>query len=161
MTRDPADAANLFSERCATPDSRRGEGRGDVAPIAVIGLGCRFPGAENPEAFWELLRAGVDAISEVPESRWEAAAFYDPDPTKPGKMTTRWGGFLGRVDGFDPHFFGISPREAARMDPQQRLLLEVTWEALEDAGQVHESTGRQRHRRVRRGSPPTTTARCS
>jgi myxalamid-type polyketide synthase MxaE and MxaD len=105
-------------------------------PIAIIGIGCRFPGANDPAAFWQLLRDGVDAIREVPADRFDQHAFYDPDPAIPGKMNTRWGGFLGQVDQFDPHFFGISPREASRMDPQQRLLLEVTWEALQDAGQA-------------------------
>jgi len=107
-------------------------------PIAIIGIGCRFPGANDPVAFWQLLRDGVDAIREVPADRFDQHAFYDPDPATPGKMNTRWGGFLGQVDQFDPNFFGISPREALRMDPQQRLLLEVTWEALQDAGQVPE-----------------------
>jgi len=107
-------------------------------PIAIIGVGCRFPGANDPAAFWQLLREGVDAIREVPADRFDQHAFYDPDPATPGKMNTRWGGFLEQVDQFDPHFFGISPREALRMDPQQRLLLEVTWEALQDAGQVPE-----------------------
>ena len=107
-------------------------------PIAIIGIGCRFPGASGPQAFWQLLRDGVDAIREVPADRFILRDFYDPDPATPGKMTTRWGGFLEHVDQFDPHFFGISPREAARMDPQQRLLLEVAWEALQDAGQMAE-----------------------
>src|SRR5712692_889292 len=107
-------------------------------PIAIIGIGCRFPGAHDPEAFWRLLRDGVDVITEVPAERFNLHAFYDPNPATPGKMNTPWGGFLEQVDQFDPHFFGISPREAARMDPQQRLLLEVAWEALEDAGQVSE-----------------------
>ena len=107
-------------------------------PIAIIGIGCRFPGANDPAAFWQLLRDGVDAIREVPADRFDQRAFYDPDPMAPGKMNTRWGGFLGQVDQFDANFFGISPREAVRMDPQQRLLLEVTWEALQDAGQVPE-----------------------
>ncbi len=102
--------------------------------LAIIGLGCRFPGANNPEAFWQLLRDGKDAITEVPPERWDINAFYDPNLKSPGKMNTRWGGFLEQVDLFDPHFFGISPREAERMDPQQRLLLEVSWEALENAG---------------------------
>jgi len=107
-------------------------------PIAIIGIGCRFPGANDPAAFWRLLRDGVDAIREVPSDRFDQHAFYDPDPATPGKMNTRWGGFLDQVDQFDANFFGISPREALRMDPQQRVLLEVTWEALQDAGQVHE-----------------------
>jgi acyl transferase domain-containing protein len=111
--------------------------RSATEPIAVIGIGCRFPGGANdPESYWRLLRAGVDAVCEVPSSRWDADEYYDPDPDKPGKMNTRWGGFLrDGIDGFDAHFFGITPREAASMDPQQRLLLEVAWEALEDAGQ--------------------------
>jgi acyl transferase domain-containing protein len=107
-------------------------------PIAIIGIGCRFPGANSPQAFWHLLRDGVDAISEVPAERFNLEVFFDPNPAIPGKINTRWGGFLDQVDQFDPRFFGISPREAARMDPQQRLLLELTWEALEDGGQVRE-----------------------
>ncbi|MFL7868534.1 MAG: AMP-binding protein, partial [Anaerolineales bacterium] len=101
-------------------------------PIAIVGLSCRFPGAPSPQAFWELLRNGVDAVSEVPSERWDVDALHSSDPA-PGKVMTRWGAFLEDVDLFDPHFFGISPREAARMDPQQRLLLEVSWEALENA----------------------------
>ena len=108
-------------------------------PIAIIGMGCRFPGgASSPEAFWRLLHDGVDAVSEVPPDRWAVDAYYDPDPNAPGKMSTRWGGFVERADLFDAEFFGIAPREAASMDPQQRLLLEVSWEALEHAGQAPE-----------------------
>ncbi len=103
-------------------------------PIAVVGLGCRFPGAEDPAAFWDLLRNGRDATGEVPPGRWDVDAFYDPEPQAPGKAYTRRGGYLRDVAGFDPEFFGVSPREAAGMDPQQRLLLEVAWEALEHAG---------------------------
>jgi acyl transferase domain-containing protein len=103
-------------------------------PIAIVGIGCALPGARGPQSFWRLLRDGEDAIREVPESRWSAEEFYDPDPASPRKMNTRWGGFVDDVEGFDPEFFGIAPREAARMDPQQRLALEVSWEALEDAG---------------------------
>jgi len=109
-------------------------------PIAIIGMGCRFPGGANsPEALWDILRDGVDAITEVPEDRWNLNNFYDPEGTKPGKIRTRWGGFVDKIDEFDAEFFGISPREASSMDPQQRLLLEVTWEALEDGGQVPEN----------------------
>ncbi|MGV2829391.1 type I polyketide synthase [Myxosarcina sp. GI1(2024)] len=104
--------------------------------IAIIGLGCRFPRTQNPEEFWHLLSNGVDAITEIPPQRWNVNAYYDPQPGKPGKMTTQWGGFLEQVDRFEPSFFEISPREAEQMDPQQRLVLEVAWEALENAGIV-------------------------
>lgn len=108
-------------------------------PIAVVGIGCRFPGGvKSPSAFWRLLRDGVDAVSEVPTDRWDIPSHYDPDADSPGKMISRWGGFLQRIDEFDALFFGISPREAAAMDPQQRLLLEMAWEALENAGLVPE-----------------------
>jgi acyl transferase domain-containing protein len=112
------------------------EARARSEPIAITGLGCRFPGATTPQAFWRALCDSVDGISEVPADRWDVDAYYDPDPAAPGKMSTRWGGFLDQVDQFDADFFGISPREALWMDPQQRLLLEVAWEALEDAGQT-------------------------
>jgi acyl transferase domain-containing protein len=113
-----------------------------MEPIAIIGMGCRFPGADNPEAFWELLRDGVDAITEVPPDRWNTPELYNQEPRTPGKMNTRWGGFIGKVDQFDAAFFGISPHEVERMDPQQRLLLEVTWETLENAGiAAHELAG--------------------
>jgi acyl transferase domain-containing protein len=108
----------------------------EAEPIAIVGMSCRFPGANNLEAFWQLLCHGVDAITEVPADRFDIDAIYDPRPGTPGKLCTRWGGFLEQIDQFDPLFFGISPREALQMDPQQRLLLEVAWEALEDAGQV-------------------------
>ncbi|OBA62317.1 polyketide synthase [Mycobacterium sp. 1100029.7] len=103
-------------------------------PIAIVAVSCRFPGAPNPEAFWEVLSGGVDAIREVPEDRFDIDEFYDPDPDAPGKTYTRFGGFLDEIDGFDPEFFGISPREAVWIEPQQRLTLETVWEGLERAG---------------------------
>ncbi|HVR07031.1 MAG TPA: polyketide synthase, partial [Thermoanaerobaculia bacterium] len=108
-------------------------------PLAIVGMACRFPGAGDPQAFWTLLRDGVDAITETPAERWDVAAHFDPTPGAAGKMHTTSGGFLPAIDRFDGRFFGISPREAAGMDPQQRLLLEVGWEALENAGIPAES----------------------
>ena len=110
--------------------------RAQTEPIAIVGMGCRFPGGANdPESFWQILHNGIDTIKEVPSSRWDLDAYYDPDPETLGKMYTREGGFLdAKVDEFDAEFFGLAPREAVIMDPQQRLLLEVSWEALENAG---------------------------
>ncbi|MFG6107742.1 type I polyketide synthase [Leptothoe sp. EHU-05/26/07-4] len=103
-------------------------------PIAIVGVGCRFPGGvQTPEEYWELLCHGKDAITEIPANRWPVDQFYHPDPETSGKMYTRYGGFIDDVDKFDAPFFGISTREALCLDPQQRLLLEVTWEALERA----------------------------
>ena len=104
-------------------------------PIAVVGIGCRLPGGVvGPESYWKFLTAGTDAIGEIPADRWNADEYYDPDTFAPGRLASKWGGFVDDVAGFDAEFFGISPREAEAMDPQQRLLLEVAHEALEDAG---------------------------
>lgn len=102
--------------------------------IAIVGIGCRFPGADGPRQFWQLLRQGIDSVSEVPADRWNVDEFFDARALTPGKMNTRWGGFLRDVDRFDESFFGIAPREARCMDPQQRILLETAYEALQDAG---------------------------
>jgi acyl transferase domain-containing protein/acyl carrier protein len=105
--------------------------------IAVIGIGCRFPGGVNDtESFWKLLAEGRDVVSEVPADRFNVERFYDAEPGIAGKTITKRGGFLDGIDQFDPQFFGISPREAPYIDPQHRLLLETGWEAIEDAGLV-------------------------
>lgn len=104
-------------------------------PIAIIGLGCRFPGGANDwQSYWSMLDQGRDAISETPEDRWDLEKFYAPDNSLPGKTQSKWGGYVDGIDMFDPQLFGISPREAASMDPQQRMLLEVAYRAIEDAG---------------------------
>jgi myxalamid-type polyketide synthase MxaE and MxaD len=106
-------------------------------PIAVIGVGCRLPGKiNNTEQYWEALKEGVDAITEIPKDRWEVDEYYDSDPNAVNKINTRWGGFIEQVSKFDYGFFNLSPREASYIDPQERLLLEVAWEAVEDAGQI-------------------------
>ncbi|AUX31980.1 MULTISPECIES: type I polyketide synthase [Sorangium] len=113
--------------------------RAAAEPIAIIGMGCRFPGgATSPEAFFRLLEGGADAVAEVPSERFRLGSAA-ADPADPGARAARWGAFLKEDVGlFDAAFFGIAPREARAMDPQQRLLLEVAWEALERAGQVPE-----------------------
>lgn len=105
------------------------------APIAIVGMACRLPGANGVEEFWDILRNGRCSIGPVPSDRYDIDALYDPTPATPGKVMSRWGGFLTGIQMFDAGCFGISPREAVFLDPQQRLLLKTAWEALEDAGQ--------------------------
>ncbi len=130
-------------------------------PIAIVGIGCHFPGgATSPGAFWDLLCNEVDATRDLPADRWETGKFYDPAGGKPGKMSTFHGGFLDRLDEFDAQFFGISPREAIWLDPQQRLLLRVAWEAMEDGGQVPDRSGRNRRRASSSAASRSTTNCC-
>ncbi|HUA55533.1 MAG TPA: beta-ketoacyl synthase N-terminal-like domain-containing protein, partial [Candidatus Sulfotelmatobacter sp.] len=103
-------------------------------PIAIIGAACRFPGAPNLDAFWDLLITGREAIREVTDERWATRLYFHPERNRPGKSYTMAAGLIDHIDQFDAEFFGISPREALQMDPQQRLMLELTWEAFEDAG---------------------------
>ncbi len=112
------------------------EGHPPTEPIAVLGVGCRFPGDVNsPDDLWRLLSEEVDTVSEFPADRgWNLDALFGPDPDAPGATYVRAGSFLRDVGDFDAAFFGIGPREAQAMEPQQRLLLEVTWEALERSG---------------------------
>src|SRR6266853_2245443 len=105
--------------------------------IAIIGVGCRFPGSvSSKDALWKLLIEGREGIVEVPPDRWNVARYYDAEPGVGGKSIALRGGFIDAIDQFDPLFFGISPREAPYVDPQHRLLLETAWEAIEDAGLV-------------------------
>jgi myxalamid-type polyketide synthase MxaE and MxaD len=140
--------AGLSAEKRALLEKRLREGSRPAAssppatgvePLAIVGLGCRFPGGvRTPDDFWNVIASGVDAVTETPTDRWNVDELYDPDPTAAGKVSTRWGGFIDGVDQFDGALFGIAPREAAQMDPQQRLLLETAWDAIEHAGQSPE-----------------------
>ncbi len=133
---DPATLSREELVRLASEQAARLRALDDARhePIAIVGMAGRFPGARDLEAFWRLQVEGLDAIGEVPAGRWPVDRFYDPDRSAPGKMYTRYGGFVEGVDLFDARFFGVSPREAAQLDPQQRILLELTWEALERGG---------------------------
>ncbi|EJZ05585.1 type I polyketide synthase, partial [Mycolicibacterium vaccae] len=107
---------------------------GPAPRFAIIGYAARFPGAPDADSYWEVLREGRDAISEVPADRWDVDDFFDPEPGVPGKVVTRRAGFVDDVSGFDAPFFGMSTREVRLMDPQHRLLLETAWRAVEHSG---------------------------
>ena len=116
-----------LEKQSAQPTSRE--------PIAIVGMGCRYPGdVRTPDQFWALLHSGRDILREIPAERWDVDAYYDPEVTVPGKMYVRHGHYLDDIDQFDPQFFGLSPREAESLDPQQRLVMEISWETLEHAG---------------------------
>ena len=111
------------------------EGQQQSTPrFAIVGYAARFPGAENTDEYWDVLREGRDAISEVPADRWDVDEFFDPDPDTPGKVATRRAGFVDDVTGFDAPFFGMSTREVRMLDPQHRILLETAWRAVEHSG---------------------------
>ena len=102
--------------------------------MAIIGMACRFPGANDYNQYWQNLELGISSISEIPPQRWDVEKYYSPNPEAPNKSISKWAGLIEGVDQFDAEFFGISPREAIRMDPQQRIMLELSWSCLEDAG---------------------------
>lgn len=135
---DPCDDTGLKQENFRSASSSRAYPAQDG--VAIIGMACRFPNSANSiDEFWYQLKNGIDGICEVPSSRWNVESYYDPAQDKPGKIVTRFGGFIDGVDAFDAPFFGISPREANLIDPQQRILLETVHEALEQAGLSPES----------------------
>ncbi len=146
ISSDPGAGTGDIQSSCSAPNP---EPRTPnlLAPIAVIGMACRFPGgADNPDLFWELLKSGKDAISEIPSERWNVEDYFDPDPDVPGKSYTRLGGFVSDtyIKSFDAAFFRMSPKEAESLDPQQRMLLEASHEAIENAGiPVHSLSKKQ------------------
>src|SRR6266508_1765833 len=113
-----------------------------IFDVAIIGLSGRYPRSNNLKEFWVNLSNGVNCITEIPRDRWNWEEYYDPEKGKPGKIYTRWGGFLEGIDQFDPLFFKISPKEAKRMDPQERLFVEACYHAIEDTGYTPENLGR-------------------
>ena len=114
--------------------------------IAIVGLAGRYPKADNITEFWNNLSNGVDCVTEIPNERWDYKLYFDSNKNKPGKVYSKWGGFINHVFDFDPLFFNISPREAELMEPQERLFLECVYEAMEDAGYTRNSAERKQGR---------------
>src|SRR5688572_6014821 len=114
------------------------ESRGVVEPIAIVGMSCRFPFAQNLKEFWNLLAQGKDTITEMPSDRWNAADYFDPDPEADRKTNQRHASFLKNIHDFDPLFFNISPAEATEMNPSQKLMLELVWEAIENSSMPYD-----------------------
>ena len=112
--------------------------------IAIIGISGIFPGAENVDQLWEILKEGKDMVKEVPAYRWDGESYYNEDINAPGKSNSKWGAFIEGADIFDPLFFNITPKEALMMDPQQRLFLRESWKALEDAGYTEQQLNSKR-----------------
>lgn len=131
--RPPSEPAAPVPARTPAP-ARVSQATAHSLDIAVVGMACRYPDADDYRALWRNLMAGHDSVTEVPRTRWDLDACYQPGPPAPGKIYSRWGAYLTDIDRFDPLFFGISPGEADFMDPQQRLFLEESWRAIEDAG---------------------------
>lgn len=121
------------------PQDTDNEDRVKSTDIAIIGMAGRYPQANNLEEFWEVLSGAKDCIVEIPITRWNHSAYYDPEKGKPGKTYAKWGGFIDGVDEFDPGFFNISPREAEIIEPQERLFLQTAYEAIEDAGYTRQA----------------------
>lgn len=129
----------ILSYNGMQPNVRKNETKDDHNEVVIVGMACRFPGkADSLEKFWELLSTGVDAIIEVPKDRWDNDLFYHKDPAVPGKVNTKWGGFIDHVKDFDPRLFGITGFEASEIDPQQRLVMETSWRLLENCGWTKE-----------------------
>jgi len=123
-------AATRTQPQVGKPVLRAGARSGVAEPVAVVGMGCRLPGAPSVEALWDLLADGRDAVGEIPPRRWDVDRL---GPEGPGRTYARWGGLIDGIEQFDAGFFGLSPREAQRMDPQLRLMMMVAYEAVEDA----------------------------
>jgi acyl transferase domain-containing protein len=136
VTQVVEDTTTLTVSIPSTPEcsGEKQAGQRQDREIAVVGLSCRFPGANNKDAYWDLLKEGACAITEIPAQRWAVSDFYSKTLDDNGTSISKWGGFVDHPDYFDPAFFYLSPQEAELMDPQQRIFLQESWKAIEDAG---------------------------